>query len=70
MFAAGAGLYESPLPYALLLFCCVRLGSFGAGVGVAAAFAFEVRVEGFTYQGEFASDGSLGPSGEVGVGGD
>ena len=34
------------------------------------AFAFEVGVEGFTYQGEFASDSSLGPGGEVGVGGD
>ena len=35
-----------------------------------AAFAFEVRVEGFTYQGEIASDCSLRPGGEVGVGGD
>ena len=70
MFAAGAGLDESPLPDALLLICCVRLGRFGTGVGVVAAFAFEVGVEGFTYQGEFASDSSLGPGGEVGVGGD
>lgn len=34
------------------------------------AFAFEVRVEGFTHQDEFASDCSLGSGGEVGVGGD
>lgn len=34
------------------------------------AFAFEVGVECFTYQGESASDCSLGSGGEVGIGGD